>query len=97
MQDTYLSPLIVRTHSSEHRHESAELWSTCGVMCSLFVEMRESRKNCLVGIQRDLQNWASAVVVGNKERMVCAVMGNVKADCLSVPQCSVPACVSVLV
>ena len=46
--------------------------------------MRESRKNCLVGIQRDLQNWASAVVVGNKERMVCVVRGNVKADCLSV-------------
>ena len=49
--------------------------------------MRESRKNCLVGIQIYLQNWASAVVVGNKERMVCAVRGNVKADCLSVPQC----------
>ena len=78
MQDTYLSPLIVRTHSTQYRHESAKLWSTCGVMWSehyIVVEMRESNKNCLVGIQRDLQNWASAVVVGNKERMVCAVRG----------------------
>ena len=79
-----MSPLVVRTHCSEHRHKSAQLWSTCSVMQSENYIIDEGKQEELFGWNPNRFAKFSFCIGGNKERMVCAVMGNVKADCLSV-------------